>query len=131
MACRICVQFCVLTRPCLGVCAGLLFSFLQVLQDAEDAGVYLEAPVWNGLLMCAGGTAVHGGLTCSQLQLGAVIVRYLVIQLLPGLLHNAALHSGCCKDSSRAYFAAVLSLLVVIHHSGSSVPPVTDLWCCC
>lgn len=89
------MQFCVLTRPCLGVCAGLLFSFLQVLQDAEDAGVYLEAPVWNGLLMCAGGIAVHGGLTCSQLQLGAMIVRYLVIQLLPGLLHSAALHSGC------------------------------------
>jgi hypothetical protein len=27
---------------------------MQVLHEAEDAGVYLETPVWNALLMCAG-----------------------------------------------------------------------------
>jgi len=28
---------------------------VQVLQEGVDAGVYLDTPVWNALLMCTGG----------------------------------------------------------------------------
>lgn len=38
---------------------GRCVAALQVLQEAEDAGVYLETPVWNALLMCAGAKAVR------------------------------------------------------------------------
>lgn len=43
-----------------GLCwCGGAALLLQVLQEAEDGGVYLETPVWNALLMCAGGAAVQ------------------------------------------------------------------------
>jgi hypothetical protein len=32
----------------------ILDRAFQVLQEAMDAGVHLETPVWNALLMCAG-----------------------------------------------------------------------------
>jgi hypothetical protein len=38
----------------------LVFIYiLQVLQEAEDAGVFLETPAWNALLMCAGEGTWH------------------------------------------------------------------------
>lgn len=44
----------------LGLSPAAAMYLLQVLQEAEEAGVYLETPVWNALLMCAG-EAVHRG----------------------------------------------------------------------
>jgi hypothetical protein len=48
---------------CFCLVLGLLF-LLQVLQEAEDAGLYLETPAWNALLMCAGET--KQGSSCPQ-----------------------------------------------------------------
>jgi hypothetical protein len=43
----------------------------QVLQDALDAGVHLETPAWNALLMCAGMWQLRGAQLRSCLQVPA------------------------------------------------------------
>jgi len=43
----------------------------QVLQDALDAGVHLETPAWNALLMCAGMWQLRGAHLRSCLQVPA------------------------------------------------------------
>lgn len=66
---------------------------LQVLQEAEDAGLYLETPAWNALLMCAG-----------EFRAAAVMRHMPAQQCL--MMQHQVLHKRVCNRSSAAYLSA-------------------------